>query len=132
MPSIRIENLLKEVDQAINFSRHFQPIQQRNIRPDNFYKTLLAAIISQATNLGVVAMSKSVKDISVDMLRNMLQFYVREETLKAANMEIVNHHHQLPLSAIHGTGTLSSSDAQRFKIRQIACRILLSTLLWIL
>ncbi len=26
-------------------------------------------------------------------------------------------HHQLPLSAIHGTGTLSSSDGQRFKIR---------------
>jgi len=89
MPSIRIESLLKEVDQAINVSRHFQPIQQRNIRPDNFYKTLLAAIISQATNLGVVAMSKSVKDISVDMLRNILQFYIREETLKAANMEIV-------------------------------------------
>ena len=30
---------------------------------------------------------------------------------------IVNRHHALPLSAVHGTGTLSSSDAQRFGIR---------------
>ena len=29
----------------------------------------------------------------------------------------MNQHHQLPLSAVHGKGKLSSSDAQRFKIR---------------
>jgi TnpA family transposase len=62
-------------------------------------------------------MSASVKDITVDMLRHVLQFYVREETLKAASAEIVNQHHLLPLSAAQGDGTMSSSDAQRFKIR---------------
>ena len=51
------------------------------------------------------------------MLRHLLQFYVREETNKNASAEIVNQHHQLPFSDIHGSGTLSSSDAQRFKIR---------------
>ncbi|HPO40858.1 MAG TPA: Tn3 family transposase [Bacteroidales bacterium] len=117
MPSIRIENLLMEVDKLTRFSRHFVPIQQHNTRPNSFYKTLLAAIISQATNLGVVSMSSSVKDVTVDMLRNVLQFYIREETLKAASAEIVNQHHHLPFSAIHGSGTISSSDAQRFKVR---------------
>jgi TnpA family transposase len=62
-------------------------------------------------------MCASVKGVSVDMLRHALQYYIREETLKAASAEIVNQHHQLPLSTIHGTGTLSSSDGQRFKIR---------------
>jgi TnpA family transposase len=117
MPTIRIENLLMEVDRLTNFTRHFTPVQQHNTRPRGFYKTLLAAIISQATNLGVVSMSSSVKDISVDMLRHVLQFYVREETLKAANAELVNLHHKLPLSELHGNGTISSSDTQRFKIR---------------
>lgn len=79
--------------------------------------SLIAAIISQATNLGVVSMSASVKDITVDMLRHVLHYYIREETIKTASAEIVNQHHRLPLSAIHGSGTLSSSDAQRFKIR---------------
>ena len=117
MPYIRIEQLLMAVDKFTNFSRHFKPVQNHKSRPKDFYKTLIAAIISQSTNLGVVSMCASVKGVSVDMLRHVLQYYIREETLMAASAEIVNHHHQLPLSTIHGTGTISSSDGQRFKIR---------------
>ena len=117
LPQIRIEDLLMQVDQKTGFTRHFVPLPRHQSRPDNFYKTLLAAVISQATNLGVVSMSASVTDVSVDMLRHVLQYYIREETLMAASAEIVNQHHQLPLSTVHGKGRLSSSDAQRFKIR---------------
>jgi TnpA family transposase len=117
LPLIRIEQLLMEVDHLTGFSRHFTPLQGHQSRPPHFYKTLLAALISQATNLGVVSMSASVKDTTVDMLRHVLHDFVREETLTAANAEIVNRHHELPLSAVHGTGTLSSSDAQRFGMR---------------
>ncbi len=117
LPLIRIEQLLMEVDQLTGFSQHFTPVQGHHSRPPQFYKTLLAALISQATNLGVVSMSASVKDTTVDMLRHVLNDFVREDTLIAANAEIVNQHHELPLSAMHGTGTLSSSDAQRFGIR---------------
>ena len=62
-------------------------------------------------------MSASVKDVSVDMLRHVLNHYIREETIHAASSAIVDLHHQLPLSSVHGKGTLSSSDGQRFKIR---------------
>ena len=68
MPSIRIEELLMEVDRETNFTRHFIPIQQHHSRPKNFYKTLISALISQATNLGVVAMSASVDEVTVDMM----------------------------------------------------------------
>jgi TnpA family transposase len=117
LPLIRIEHLLMEVDLLTGFSRHFTPVQGHQARPPHFYKTLMAALISQATNLGAVSMSASVKGLSVDMLRHVLQDFVREETLTAASAEMVNRHHALPLSAVHGTGTLSSSDAQRFGIR---------------
>ncbi|KAA3654992.1 MAG: Tn3 family transposase, partial [Chloroflexi bacterium] len=117
MPTIRIEQLLMEVDQLTGFTKHFTPIQRHHAHPKQFYKTLLAAIISQATNLGVVAMSTSVKGVSVDMLRHILHYYIREETTKAASGELVNCHHQLPFSSIYGTGEISSSDAQRFGIR---------------
>ena len=117
MPTIRIEQLLIEVDKMTHYSRHFVPIQHHQSRPKAFYKSLMAAIISQATNLGVVSMSASVKGVTVDMLRHILQYYIREETLIDASAEIVNQHHELPLSAVHGSGTLSSSDAQRFLIR---------------
>jgi TnpA family transposase len=117
MPSIRIEKLLMEVDQLTGFTRHLVPISNYGSRPKNFYKTLIATLISQATNLGVMAMGASVNEISVDMLRHVLHSFIREDTLKAASAELVDHHHKLPLSAVHGSGTLSSSDAQRFKIR---------------
>ena len=116
LPSIRIEQLLMEVDQLTHFTRHFTPIQGES-KPAHFYRTLMATLISQATNLGVVSMSASVKGTSINMLRRVLHYFLREETLTAANAEIVNRHHELPLSAIHGAGTLSSSDAQRFGIR---------------
>ena len=51
------------------------------------------------------------------MLRHILQYYVREDTIKAASAELVNQLHKLPFSNIHGEGTISSSDGQRFKIR---------------
>lgn len=117
IPSIRIEQLLMEVDQLTHFTQQFIPIQPQKRRPKQFYKTLIASIISQATNLGVMAMSASVKDVSVDMLRHVNHFFIREETLIAANTQLVNQHHLLPLSAIHGSGNFSSSDAQRFGIR---------------
>lgn len=113
----KVNQLLMEVDQMTHYSRHFVPIPHHQSRPKNFYKSLMAAIISQATNLGVVSMSNSVNGVTVDMLRHILQYYIREETLINASAEIVNQHHELPLSAVYGSGTLSSSDAQRFKIR---------------
>jgi TnpA family transposase len=117
LPLIRIEKLLMEVDQLTGFSKHFKSIQGHQSRPDNFYKTLIAAIISQATNLGIIATSASVQGVTVDMLRQVLRSYIREETLTAASAEIVNHHHQHPLSASQGSGDISSSDAQRFKMQ---------------
>lgn len=117
LPSIRIEQLLMEVDQLTRFSRHFTPIQGHQSKPSHFYRTLMAALLSQATNLGVVSMSASVKGTTIDMLRHVLRDFIREETLTAASTEIVNRHHELPLSTVHGDGTVSSSDAQRFGIR---------------
>ena len=117
LPTIRIEKLLMEVDKITGFTKHFKPIQSYHSQPKNFYKTLIAAIISQATNLGIMSTSASVQGISVDMLRHVLNSFIREETLTAASSEIVNRHHNHPLSASQGDGHISSSDAQRFKIR---------------
>ncbi len=85
MPSVRIEQLLIEVDQLTGFCSHFKTIQSYRSRPKHFYRTLIAALISQATNLGVVSMSASVQGVTVDMLRHILHYYIREETLKAAS-----------------------------------------------
>src|SRR6266700_6235318 len=55
--------------------------------------------------------------ITTDMLQTMSQWCLREETLQAANALLVNFHHHLPLSAVWGDGTVSSSDGQRFGLQ---------------
>jgi hypothetical protein len=116
LPKIRIEQLLLEVDQMTGFSRYFVPVHGQQSLPKMFYKTLLASIISQATNIGVAAMHNCVTDVTIDMMRYIIRTCIREETIKAANTEIVNCHTKLPLSLLHGVGELSSSDNQRFGI----------------
>src|SRR5437899_9402190 len=51
------------------------------------------------------------------MLQTMSQWCLREETLQAANALLVNVHHHVPLSAVWGDGTVSSSDGQRFGLQ---------------
>jgi TnpA family transposase len=85
-------------------------------RPTNFLTTLLAALIAHGTNLGVVAMGNSAIGVSVDMLQRISSWFLRDETLKAANAILVNYHHTLELSSVWGQGLTSSSDGQRFAL----------------
>ena len=54
------------------------------------------------------------------------EWYVQEDTLRSANLAIIGYHQQLPLTAVFGGGTLSSSDGQRFptKGKSITARAL--------
>ncbi len=69
-----------------------------------------------ATNLGLTRMAEACS-VPYDVLAWTQEWYVREETLRAANTVIVNHHHRLDLAGVFGGGTMSSSDGQRFPVR---------------
>ncbi len=64
--------------------------------------------------LGAIAGSCGVP---YDVLAWTAEWYFRGETLEAANAAIVNYHHRLPMTRAFGTGTLSSSDGQRFPVK---------------
>jgi TnpA family transposase len=116
LPKIKIEQLLVEVDQMTGFTKHFTSIhgQKRNLT--NSYKPLIASILAQATNIGLSTMQNCTSDITAEMMRNITDSCIREETIKSANAELVNQHSQLTLSQAYGDGSLSSSDGQRFII----------------
>jgi TnpA family transposase len=117
LPTYRIEKLLEEVDVLCGFMRAFQPLEGYNGRPQPLYGPLMAAIVAQGTNLGLMAMGHSADGITTDMLQHVMHWYLREDTLKAANKILVDFHHQQPLTAAWGLGNRSSSDAQRFGIQ---------------
>lgn len=115
---VRIEDLLRDVDRCCGFTRAFQSMRGPQSRPENIYSTLLALLIAHGTNLGIAAMGQSAQGITIDMLQHVSRWYLREETLKAANAILVNYHSQLPWTAVWGPGIASSSDGQRFGIQQ--------------
>ena len=118
LPRVRIEDLLTQVDAWCDFTRAFRRPGERAPRIPNFFTTLLATLIAHGTNLGIATMAHSVEDrITADMLQEMSQWCLREDTLKAANAILVNFHHGLPLSAVWGDGAVSSSDGQRFGLQ---------------
>jgi hypothetical protein len=56
-------------------------------------------------------------DARYEVLAWTAEWYFRPETLEAANAAMVNYHHRLPMAAAFGTGTLASSDGQRFPVK---------------
>ena len=70
---------------------------------------------AQACNLGPVRMAR-ISDLTYQKLAWCTNWYVRDETLKAATTRLVNFQYRQPLSRFWGTGTLSSSDGQRFPV----------------
>jgi TnpA family transposase len=117
LPQVRIEDLLTQVDALCDFTRVFRRPDERASRNPNLLTTLLATLIAHGTNLGIASMAHSVEGITADMLQDMSQGCLREETLHAANTILVNYHHQLPLSTVWGDGSVSSSDGQRFGLQ---------------
>ena len=117
LPRVRIEDLLRKVQARCGFTRALRPLPGYKPQSMNFLVAKLAALVAHGTNLGVVAMGHSAEEVRVEMLQHVTKWFLREETLQAANALLVNEHTQLELSSIYGQGIASSSDGQRFGVQ---------------
>jgi TnpA family transposase len=116
LPRLPLASVLVEVDARTGFTDHLVHAGGKVNRPPELKRNLMYVIIAEATNMGLTAMSESC-GVPYDVLAWTAEWYFRPETLEAANAAIVNYHHRLPLTQSFGTGTLSSSDGQRFPVK---------------
>jgi hypothetical protein len=116
LPRVPIASVLVEVDARTGFTDHLTHAGGKVTRPPELKRNLLYVIIAEATNMGLGAMAESC-GVPYDVLAWTAEWYFRGETLEAANAAIVNYHHRLPMTRAFGTGTLSSSDGQRFPVK---------------
>jgi TnpA family transposase len=116
LPFAPIVSLLIELDKRTGFLDCFTHATGKQTRTPELKRNLIAVLLSSATNLGLTSMADAT-GISYDILTWTKEWYVREETLRAANLALIDYHQRLPLAAAFGTGTLSSSDGQRFPTR---------------
>jgi TnpA family transposase len=113
LPHARITEVMHEVSRATGFVAAFTNLRTGE-RCDN-ENALLAAILADATNLGLTRMAAASHGVTRDQLIWTADAYIRPETYKAALARIIDAHHALPIAAIWGDGTTSSSDGQFFR-----------------
>jgi len=115
LPKVDLADVLIEVDRWTHFSDCFEHQANAQPRTQTLLLHMYASIMAQACNFGLHQM-EDITGISYRKLAWCTTWYIRDETLKAANTRIVNYQHQLPLSQRWGGGTLSSSDGQRLPV----------------
>ena len=113
LPHARMTEIMHEVSRATGFAAAFTNLRTGE-RCDN-ENALLAAILADATNLGLTRMAAASHGVTRDQLIWTADAYIRPETYKAALARIIDAHHALPIAAIWGDGTTSSSDGQFFR-----------------
>jgi TnpA family transposase len=116
LPRVPIASVLVEIDARTGFTDLLTHAGGKASRPPDLRRNLLYVIIAEATNMGLSAIAESC-GVSYDTLAWTAEWYFDAETLEAANAAIVNYHHRLPMTQAFGTGTLSSSDGQKFPVK---------------
>lgn len=116
LPRIRVTDLVQQMDAWTHFSNCFTELRSGNKTEKRHH--LLTALLAEGLNLGLTKMAEAVTDpeITTRRLMYLSDWYLREDTFKAALAEVVNFQSQQPLAQYWGDGTKSSSDGQRFAV----------------
>jgi TnpA family transposase len=113
LPRTKITELLMEVDEWTDFTRHFVHLKSGEPVKDKIF--LLSAILADAINLGLTKMAESSPGMTYEKLSRLQVWHIREDTYSAGLAELVNAQFHHPFADNWGDGTTSSSDGQRFR-----------------
>jgi len=76
-----------------------------------------AVLVAEACNIGLTPVTKaSVAALTRDRLSHVDQNYVRAETIKAANANLIDYQATIPLAQVWGGGLVASADGMRFVV----------------
>jgi TnpA family transposase len=114
MRSIKLPNLLVEVDNDLHFTRHFiSPLRESNDRVEEIC-TVIATILAHGCNIGPWTMSQLTNGVSYKEIKRVADWNLHEDTLRQALADVVNAIVGLDMAHVWGEGKTSSSDGQRF------------------
>lgn len=113
MPRIRITELLHDVASETGFLAGFTNLRT-GCQSDNG-NALLAAILADASDLGIARMAAASQSVTRDQLVWAKDAYVREDSYRHALAILVDAQHRLLIASVWGNGPTSSSHGQFFR-----------------
>lgn len=112
--SIRLADLLIEVDNDLGFTSHFRSPNGIDTDGPQRVCAFLATILAHGCNLGLHTMEKITQGISYKQLKRVSDWHLTEENQRTALATIVRGISSLDAPKHWGDGTTSASDGQRF------------------
>jgi TnpA family transposase len=112
VPATRITDVLSQVERWTGFVSRFGHVSTG--LPPAGERAFLAALIAEATNLGLSRMADVCGVASRRALLRMQTWHMREETFRAALACLTDAIHAEPLSAWFGEGWHASADGQAY------------------
>ena len=112
-----IEKLLEIVDRHVDFTGILIEKSRNGYKWHGQKYVLRAAILSQATNIGITGMARAAKGMTSSILADAIRDCLGPNDLEAAIHGMVEFHSQLGFAKYYGSGETSSSDGQRFPVR---------------
>ena len=116
MRTVRLPDLLIEVDNDLRFTDHFLPPAQRSGRKPEQVCLLLAAVLAHGCNIGLHTMAQLIQGISYKQLKRISDWQMTEEMQRAALAALVQAISRLDTALHWGEGRTSASDGQRFSM----------------
>ena len=117
MRTIKLPELLIEVDNSLDFTKHFRISEQREKRESEDICLLIATIMAHGCNIGPDTMSR-LTDVSYAKIKRVTDWQMTEEAQRSALAVVVNGIGNLSITKIWGEGKTSSSDGQRFALNR--------------
>ena len=113
---IDLVDLLIEMDHQTNMLHHFlrHPDASR-LSPAIRRRNVLAALIAVGCNMGPQRMAMA-SGLNLHDISFVADWYLTEEALKAASIDLVNFATRQPMSRVYGQGNTCSADGMRFYV----------------
>lgn len=112
MPRVRITDLLDQVNRWTDFTEHFSHVSTG--LPPADQRAFMAALIAEATNLGLARKAEMCGTVTRRALLRMQMWHMREDTFRAALAGMTDAIHDEPLSVWFGEGWRASADGQAY------------------
>ncbi|MGW1641561.1 Tn3 family transposase [Streptomyces lavendulae] len=117
LPKIDLPDLLFEVDSWTGFLDAFVHLGDGRTRMENLKTSLVALLVAEACNIGYTPVIDAEEEaLTRARLVHVDQYYLRADTLAAANARLITAQGRVPIVSHWGEGLLASVDGLRFVV----------------
>jgi TnpA family transposase len=118
MRTIKLPDLLVEVDNELHFTEAFMFANQQNLRSTEDICGIIMTIMAHGCNIGTYTMSQLVHAISYEYMKKITDWQLTDEALRVSLSWIVNAISKLTITKKWGEGKTSSSDSHIVSFRE--------------